>query len=128
MLTLTFWHYSGGHPVPRAKSLYDGSLINNVKRLLNPRFLSSLLACKIYFLADQTGLFIGISHPRPVKDSDPATLRQAEIPCRHTSERIQGTILSPVRAYLALFCLVFLKFANMRTMYTHLNMTIIIVI
>jgi len=39
MNTLVFLHYSGGHPVPRAKSLYDGGLLNNTKRLITVELL-----------------------------------------------------------------------------------------
>ena len=45
---------------------------------------------------------LGISHHRPVKDSDQHLCHQAELPCRHTSERIQGTISTPVQAYLVI--------------------------
>jgi len=54
--------------------------------------------------------------------------RQADTPYRHTSERISGTMSTPVRAYLAIKRPELLKFLNMRTMYTYLNMTVIIVI
>lgn len=60
--------------------------------------ISPHLALKIPFPVNQTGSCEGISHQRPVKDSDLHLCHQAELPCRHTSERIQGTILSPVRA------------------------------
>ena len=53
--------------------------------------------------------------------------RQADTPYRHTSERIQGTISTPVRAYLAIKRPKLLAFEYMRTMYTDTNLAVIIV-
>ena len=69
MYTVAIWHYRGGHPVPRAKSLYDGYHVAFATTLRNIGFFSLLLAWKSISLSDQTGS-IGVSHRRPVKDSD----------------------------------------------------------
>lgn len=56
---------------------------------------------------------LGISHHRPVKDSNQHLCHQAELPCRHTSERIQGTMSTPVRAYLVILLPSLLRFKYM---------------
>ena len=71
---------------------------------VHTRGFSPLFSLEFLLLTCQTGS-VGVSDRRPVKDSDNATLRQVEIPYRHTSERILGTLLTPVRAYLAINCL-----------------------
>jgi len=45
---------------------------------------------------------VGTFHQGPVKDTNQHLCHQAELPCRHTSERIQGTRSTPVRAYLVI--------------------------
>ena len=81
-------------------SLYDGSLHTYANTCTNvgPQPLFSL---EKLFAVDQMDS-LGISHHRPVKDSDQHLCHQAELPCRHTSERIQGTMSTPVRAYLVI--------------------------
>jgi hypothetical protein len=65
-ITFTFLRYSGGHPVPRAESLYDGSLHSNVKHYTSPRFFSSLFP----FYSFQTIKPQVLSDRGPVKDTD----------------------------------------------------------
>jgi hypothetical protein len=65
-ITFTFLHYNGGHPVPRAESLYDGSWLNNVKRLTSPGFFSPLFP----FYSIQTIKPQVLSDLGPVKDTD----------------------------------------------------------
>ena len=64
--------------------------------------ISPLLALKILFRYKSNGLYEGISHRGPVKDTDLHLCHQAELPYRHTSERITGTLSTPVRAYLVI--------------------------
>jgi len=40
--TLALWHYRGGHPVPRATSLYDGGLQIYANILADVGFFSPL--------------------------------------------------------------------------------------
>ena len=65
-ITFTFLHYSGGHPVPRAESLYDGSRYTNVKLYTSPGFFSPLFP--FYFF--QTIKPQVLSDLGPVKDAD----------------------------------------------------------
>ena len=61
---LALLHYSGGHPVPRAESLYDGGLQIYANILVN-------VELQLLFLPfmSKTTKQLAFCCPRPVKDS-----------------------------------------------------------
>jgi hypothetical protein len=66
MYTVAIWHYRGGHPVPRAKSLYDGNQHIFATIHADLGFFSLLFPLRSF----QTIKRQGFCHRRPVKDSD----------------------------------------------------------
>jgi len=65
---LALQHYRGGRPVPRVASYHDGGYYTNANLYNNVWVLPTHLAFQILF-KQQNQLYIGISDPRPVKDS-----------------------------------------------------------
>jgi len=63
-ITLALQHYRGGHPVPRAVSLYDGGSQTNANLLANVGLQPFLLP-----LIPKTTKPRQLCDPRPVKDS-----------------------------------------------------------
>jgi len=82
-------------------SLYDGGLQTNANLLANVGLLP-LFSLEKQFCCKLNWLYVGVSNQRPVKDSNLHLCHQAELPYRHTSERITDTISTPVRAYLVI--------------------------
>lgn len=54
--TLALWRYRGGHPVPRATSLYDGSYYTNADLYNNVGFFSLHFAFYPFQITKSQGL------------------------------------------------------------------------